>query len=99
MSLEDFESLDLAKKSSAAKDLFDRVSIESGHSTIVLTSVYSTDSTPAFLTQEMSAWFHAYIMPYRSGAIEEVQDEFKRRNLIPGPSESDSPAIPKSVGL
>src|SRR5262249_38236503 len=48
---------------------------------IVLTPIYSTDSTPAFLTQEMNAWFHSFILPYRSGAIEEVRDEFERRNL------------------
>jgi hypothetical protein len=81
MSLKEYESLDLTKRSDTAKDLFDRISEESSQSTIVLTSVYSTDSTPALLTQEMSAWFHSFILPYRSGAIEEVHDEFKRRNL------------------
>ena len=81
MSLKAYESLDLAKKSDTTKDLFDRVSAESSQSTIVLTPVYSTDSTPAFLTEEMSAWLHSFILPYRSGAIEEVHDEFKRRNL------------------
>ena len=63
------------------KDLFERVSAESSQSTIVLTPVYSTDGTPPFLTQEMSAWFASLILPYRSGAIEDVHDEFKRRNL------------------
>jgi hypothetical protein len=81
MSLIEYESLDLTKKSDPAKDLFDRISTESTQSTIVLTPVYSPDSTPALLTQEMSAWFHSFILPYRSGALEEVHDEFKRRNL------------------
>jgi hypothetical protein len=81
MSLKDYESLDLTKKSDATKDLFERISTESTQSTIVLTPVYSADHTPALLTQEMSAWFHSFILPYRSGAIEEVHDEFKRRNL------------------
>ena len=81
MSLKEYESLELTRKSDAAKDLFDRISAESGQSTIVLTPIYSADSTPALLTQEMSAWFHSVILPYRSGAIEEVHDEFKRRNL------------------
>jgi len=81
MSLKEYESLDLTRRSEAAKDLFDRIAAESNQSTIVLTPVYSTDSTPALLTQEMSAWFHSCILPYRSGAIEEVHDEFKRRNL------------------
>jgi hypothetical protein len=81
MSLEEYESLDLTRRSDTAKDLFDRISGEGSQSTIVLTSIYSADSTPALLTQEMSAWFHSFILPYRSGAIEEVHDEFKRRNL------------------
>jgi hypothetical protein len=81
MSLKEYESLDLTKRSDTAKDLFDRISAESSQSTIVLTPIYSADSTPALLTQEMSAWFHSFILPYRSGAIEEVHDEFKRRNL------------------
>lgn len=81
MSLKEYESLDLTRRSDTAKDLFDRVSGEGSQSTIVLTSIYSADSTPALLTQEMSAWFHSFILPYRSGAIEEVHDEFKRRNL------------------
>jgi hypothetical protein len=81
MSLKEYESLDLTKRSDPANDLFDRIATESTHSTIVLTPVYSTDGTPALLTQEMSAWFHSFILPCRSGAIEDVHDEFKRRNL------------------
>ena len=72
------------------KDLFERGSAESSQSTIVLTPVYSTDGTPAFLTQEMSAWFASWILPYRSGAIEDVNDEFKRRNLKLFEQETDN---------
>ena len=81
MSLNEYENLDLTKKSPAAKDLFERISVESGQSTIVLTPVYWTDDTPPFLTQEMSAWFASFIQPYRSGALQEVHEGFKRRNL------------------
>lgn len=81
MSLNEYASLNLTKTSEAVKDLFGRVSIESAQSTIVLTPVYGTDGTPPFLTQEMSAWFASIIQPYRSGALQEVCDGFKRRNL------------------
>jgi hypothetical protein len=81
MSLQDYENLDLTKKSDIAKDLFDRISIESNQPTVVLTPVYSADDTPAFLTQEMSAWFASWILSARSAALEEVYDVFKRRNL------------------
>jgi hypothetical protein len=81
MSLQEYETLDLTKKSEAAKDLFERISGESGQSTIVLTPVYGTDAAPPFLTQEMSVWFASFIQPYRSGALEQVHEEFKRHNL------------------
>lgn len=81
MSLRDYERLDLTKKSEAVTDLFDRASIESAQQTIVLTPLYASDGTPAFLTQEMSAWYASYIQPWRSGALQEIHDEFKRRNL------------------
>lgn len=81
MSLTEYENLDLTKKSEAVQDLFARVSVESGQSTIVLTPVYGTDGTPPFMTQEMSAWFASFIQPYRSGALQEVHDQFKNRNL------------------
>ena len=81
MSFNEYENLDLTTKSPAAKDLLERISVESGQSTIVLTPVYWTDDTPPFLTQEMSAWFALFIQPYRSGALQEVHEGFKRRNL------------------
>ena len=81
MSLTAYENLDLTKKSETVKDLFERVSAESNQSTIVLTPVYGADGTPPFLTQEMSAWFASFIQPYRSDGLQEVHDEFKRRNL------------------
>jgi hypothetical protein len=90
MSIEDYERLDLTKKSEMAKDLFERVSTESAQSTIVLTPVHSADGTPALLTQEMSVWFASWILPYRSGAIEDVHDEFKRRSLKLFEQETDN---------
>ena len=81
MSLQEYETLDLTKRSEAAKDLFERISGESGQSTIVLSPVYGTDAAPPYLTQEMSAWFASFIQPYRSGALQQVQAEFKRHNL------------------
>jgi hypothetical protein len=90
MSLKDYESLDLTRKSDTAKDLFDRVSIEGNQSTIVLTPVYWADGAPAFLTQEMSVWFASWVLPYRSGAIEDVYDQFKRRNLKLFEQEADN---------
>lgn len=81
MSLRDYQNLNLTKKSDAANDLFGRVSAESAQATIVLTPVYANDGTPAFLTQEMSAWYASFIQPYRSSALQDIQDEFKRRNL------------------
>lgn len=80
MSLNDYATLDLTKKSALVKDLFDRIQGESEQANIVLTPVYGTDFTPPFLTQEMSAWFASCIQPYRSAALEEVHDEFKRQN-------------------
>jgi hypothetical protein len=81
MSLRDYERLDLTRKSDVVKDLFERAPIESAQPIIVLTPVYASDETPAFLTQEMSAWYASYIQPSRSSALQEIQDEFKRRNL------------------
>ena len=90
MSLKDYESLDLTKKSDIVKDLFERVSAEGNQSTIVLTPVYWAEGTPAFLTQEMSVWFASWVLPYRSGAIEDVYDQFKRRNLKLFEQEADN---------
>jgi hypothetical protein len=80
MSLNEYSNLDLTKRSEVAKDLLDRASREGDQATIVLTPVYGTDGTPPFLTQEMSAWYASVVQPYRSTAIQDVYDEFKRRN-------------------
>ncbi len=80
MSLNDYVNLDLSKKSEAARDLLDRIGRETDQGTIVLTPVFSPDGTPSFLTQEMSAWYASVVQPYRSTAMQDVYDEFKRRN-------------------
>ena len=80
MSLQTFLQLDLSKKSATAKDLFDRLPREAAQSNIALTPFYSTDEMPPFLSQEMSSWYASNVQALRSGAIQDVALEFKRRN-------------------
>jgi hypothetical protein len=80
MTLSAYSSVNLGKASEASKDLFERLARETDQTSIVLTPVYNTDGTPPFLTQEMAAWLASYVQPSRSGALQEVTDEFKRHN-------------------
>jgi hypothetical protein len=79
MSLQNYLQLDLTKRSDLVKDLTDRLSRESDQTNIVLTSVFSTDEMPSFLTPEMSSWYASHIQAQRSGGVQDVALAFESR--------------------
>ena len=76
MNLDDYLKLNLDPESPVAKDLWARLDQESRTEQLSLTSAYSADGVPAYLTSAMSAWYNRHIQPLRRSALQEVIQSF-----------------------